>query len=609
MRVRASRDGVTVRAIAGTSAVILAMDLAPAMRAGCLGFSIERTDLDAGGGRQRWLPNLLRFQSDLRPPSTWVTTATAPLQRFRWGDYTVEPGRRYRYRVVARRGETPAQVVARGTVAEKTGKSDSIPGGVMVEVRTEDNRMPGTAVFFNRGAAASKAYIDQFGNSDPEKIPAAKVWLSRGLEEGLLDFIGRAEGADFALHAVIYEFQKPSLLAGLKAAAERGASVEVVYHARKKADARDKKTGEVKEVDHTLGKNEAAIQAAGIGAFCQRRAADPAGAIMHDKYVVLLSGGMPMAVWTGSTNWTDGGIYGQLNVGHAVYDPTVAECYERSFQMLRADPDPAATKQANKAITPVPDPPTRAALSHGITPLFSPQNGLAMLDLYADVCRSAKLLMVSAPFELHQKIMDALKSPADSSVLRFVLADTARSMNGGVQIMNRDPHFAGAIATTLKSPLHDFQNRILEKQENFHHRGIHIHTKVIAADPFGADPVLIMGSANFSENSTDLNDSNVLVFRGDTAIMDIYVTEFMRMFDHYWFRFRLAQSETKAAAHPAAAVPPGGSEPPLAAPTAAAMEDPLKAGLALKDDASWSDPAYVPASREERERLAFIGAV
>jgi len=110
---------VTLRVIAGTHSVLLAMDLAAPARAGCLGFSIERTDLDTGAGKRRWLPNMLTFRSDGRPASTWITTASAPLQKFRWGDYTVEPGRRYGYRVVARTGETQAQVVATGMLAHR----------------------------------------------------------------------------------------------------------------------------------------------------------------------------------------------------------------------------------------------------------------------------------------------------------------------------------------------------------------------------------------------------------------------------------------------------------------------------------------------------------
>jgi hypothetical protein len=135
MRGRASKDGLTVRIIAGTHAVLLAFDLADARRAGCLGFSIERTDV--GTGDRRWLPNSLRFMSDPNPE--WVTTARAPLQKFRWGDYTTEPGRLYRYRVVARYG-TAAEILAQGIVAERPGGFDAIPGGVSLELRTEDCR-------------------------------------------------------------------------------------------------------------------------------------------------------------------------------------------------------------------------------------------------------------------------------------------------------------------------------------------------------------------------------------------------------------------------------------------------------------------------------------
>ena len=74
MRARASKDGLTLRVIAGSSNVLLAMDLEETKRQGCLGFTIERTDLDSG--ERRWLPNMLRFDSDpldaaisRRPPS------------------------------------------------------------------------------------------------------------------------------------------------------------------------------------------------------------------------------------------------------------------------------------------------------------------------------------------------------------------------------------------------------------------------------------------------------------------------------------------------------------------------------------------------------------
>ena len=38
--------------------------------------------------------------------------------------------------------------------------------------------------------------------------------------------------------------------------------------------------------------------------------------IPHNKFIVKLVGGAPPKVWTGSTNFTDSGFFGQTNVGH-----------------------------------------------------------------------------------------------------------------------------------------------------------------------------------------------------------------------------------------------------------------------------------------------------
>jgi hypothetical protein len=568
MRARASKDGLTVRVIAGTHAALLAFDLADERRVGCLGFSIERTDV--GTGDRRWLPNSLRFMSDLNPE--WVTTARAPLQKFRWGDYTTEPGRLYRYRVVARYG-TPAEVLAQGVLAERPGGFDAIPGGVALELRTEDCRNEATSIFFNRGAAASQAYVNKFGDNDPDDIPEALTWLSRGLEEGLVAFIAKADGPDFALHGCIYEFEKPTPIRALIQAQKRGAEVHIVYHARKGGN--------------TADENRHAIESLNVTFPTTPRA--QGSAIMHNKYLVLSrkdAAGVfkPIAVWTGGTNWTEGGIYGQLNVGHAVYDVSVAERYEAGFQVLAQDLSINDTQARNDVITPTPL--NRTALQHGTTPLFSPQNGLGMLDLYADVCRTAKVLMVSAPFALHEKIRNVLQSPTDGA-MRFMLADKEGSYGekGNIDTLNADPGNMAAVAKPFEGiKLADFQKRKLDRDrlmmdEGFHHAGIHIHSKIILADPFGPDPILITGSANFSTNSTVNNDSNVLVFRGDTAVADVYVADFMRMFEHYWFRSR--------------------------------KDEKLEANqiFALKDTDAWSERYFTPGSREQRDRLAFLGLI
>jgi phosphatidylserine/phosphatidylglycerophosphate/cardiolipin synthase-like enzyme len=64
----------------------------------------------------------------------------------------------------------------------------------------------------------------------------------------------------------------------------------------------------------------------------------------------------------------------------------------------------------------------------------------------------------------------------------------------------------------------------------------YIHTKYLLLDPLGDNPVVITGSANFSDASTRRNDENMLVIQGDKSVADIYLGEFMRLFKHFQFR-------------------------------------------------------------------------
>ena len=55
-------------------------------------------------------------------------------------------------------------------------------------------------------------------------------------------------------------------------------------------------------------------------------------------------------------------------------------------------------------------------------------------------------------------------------------------------------------------------------------------------DPLGPDPIVVAGSANFSAASSNQNDENMLVIRGNRRVAQIYLGEFMRLYNHYAFR-------------------------------------------------------------------------
>ena len=64
----------------------------------------------------------------------------------------------------------------------------------------------------------------------------------------------------------------------------------------------------------------------------------------------------------------------------------------------------------------------------------------------------------------------------------------------------------------------------------------YVHYRFMLIDPFGNDPIVVGGSANFSKASTEENDENILVVRGDKRVADIYLGEFMRLYSHHAFR-------------------------------------------------------------------------
>ena len=75
----------------------------------------------------------------------------------------------------------------------------------------------------------------------------------------------------------------------------------------------------------------------------------------------------------------------------------------------------------------------------------------------------------------------------------------------------------------------------------------YLHTKVLLVDPLGASPLVITGSANFSPNSTDLNDENMLVSPDAWTLADVYFTEYARIFQHFYARYWASQLSKSAA--------------------------------------------------------------
>ena len=515
---RLTLKGVSVRAISGTHVVFLAFDLSPAARKGCLGFAIRRHDKTED--EQYWLEGLKTFEGVGDPPGPGlrVSTLLHPMQGFQWADYAAKAGHDYEYEVVPMYG-TP-KALKRGT-------------SVTVAISTEKADVGTHQVHFNRGAVASQEYARRFLNKKPSEIKdgSAHRWLSRGLEEALVSFVGRAKGKGYSLRAAVYEFQWESVLDAFAAAAKRGANVKIIY------DAIPKEKGPAK-------KNTAAIKKAGLTAKCIKR---KRGTLMHNKFIVLVKEGTPVAVWTGSTNITENGIFGHLNVGTTVTVRAVAKRYFENWTFLSNDPTTAELKDWADEHDELPA--ANSAAAAGTKVIFSPHRGLAALEWVGSLARRDSLpIFITLAFGMN-KILQAVYRQNDD-ILRAALLEKPGNGSGmaqgriDIRAIRKRPNVLVAMGNYVQANNFDRWLREIDRiKAEVNVRWV--HTKFLLVDPLGKDPVVVTGSANFSDASTHTNDENMLIVRGDTRVADIYFTEYLRIYSHHAFREALSFKRTK----------------------------------------------------------------
>jgi len=518
---------LTVRAIAGTRVILLALNCLKDQTKDLMGFAIKRA-VAGSSATTNWLKGIKVFKSlDPHPQKGGqYSTYENPIQSFLWSDYTASPDTEYEITVTARYGE-PGNLRDGDTVS--------------FTIRTEKADDGNHGIWFNRGSIASQAFASEFHNAAmTDQIandPANKmtVWLSRGLLEACLGFIDQTPAGD-GLRVCAYEFTYVPVLNSLKKALDRGVDVQIIYH---KTPANDK-----------------AIQAAGLTAkkngtqvlFERTRPKIP-----HNKFIVRLEGNRnPVSVWTGSTNFTPSGFLGQTNVGHLVTDTVTPKKYLAFWQELSGNPQHGPAVINATELTPNPPNliPTGAP-----TPVFSPRTNDDMLDWYAERIEDAKTSVTfTGAFGVAPKILAGLRKQSDA--MRFILleqpptADVRGTQAGdsadvrisyGAVLGQKYEERKGAGGKKKLVPIPNFKlDEWFLEEELARQDGsgfvFFIHTKFLLVDPLSDDPLVCTGSANFSGNSLTSNDENMIQIRGNTRVADIYLTEFDRIFRHFYFR-------------------------------------------------------------------------
>ena len=509
MRNRKTNKGLSVNAVAGSYVVVLGLNITNAMRKGLRGFAIKRTDKIEK--ETYWMSGTKVFES-IEPhpaPGGQFSSLIHPFQSFQWSDYSAKPGYSYTYTIVAMYG-APSALEQRHSVE--------------VSVTTEAIEGAKHTIHFNRGSPATQEYARRFQNRKPEDVgPAAYEWLSRGLVEGIVAFIQRATDAHFALKGAFYEFQWPAVLSELGAAKKRGVKVDVVFD-------------DIKNATGPRKLNEKAIADGRIKSITTPRTN---GTLMHNKFLVLIENGAPQAVLFGSTNLTENGLFGHANCTHVVENPTIAAQYLAFHDKLATDPE---TSRGNTyktwTVDQTPAPP--AKFTNGMAPVYSPRANIDALDWYGELAGGAKdALFMTFAFGMNETFRNVYGK--DDSVLRFGLME--KEWNG----KGKDAQIAAIrklqarsnviIAIGNRIELNNFDQWLEELDRITDHVHVQwVHLKFMLVDPLSDKPIVVTGSANFSDASTRTNDENMLVIKDNTRVADIYLGEYMRLYSHYAFR-------------------------------------------------------------------------
>ena len=294
---------------------------------------------------------------------------------------------------------------------------------------------------------------------------------------------------------------------------------------------------------------------------------------MHNKFMIFskMSGGTrdPQAVLTGSTNWTENGLYRQANVVHVARDAEVAASYLRLFDILAKTA--ASVKDTRTWINA-----NNAFVSSGkIFCGFSPRTGMLDTKEFVTLINGVNRdVLFATAFDLHDDIENALVGQDNDPVLRLGVQNTASGKIGGVNRDRSDSFVASALFGTDADDWFKLRGSAGQKGS------LYIHLKAIVADFTSNAPTVISGSHNLSKGASESNDENYLVIRGDTDLADVYGVEVLRFFDHYRFRHFLKSLAQKK----------------LPAPK----------NFLVADD-SWTDDYFDSGSLHETERLRFIG--
>lgn len=520
---------VVARAYTSPTLVLLAFDYPEGKSdATFLGFSIERRP-GFQNAASSYLPNRIGFHGPNNDGSDEGSDVW-PIQKFYWWDARIDSadrGKAFEYAISPVRGSPDNLVRGAGTT-------------LAVTVPTEVEHGIGT--YFNRAVVSSQAFVREFGhNPTAQKLHDAYVWLGNGMEQVVADFLAQAQKDGCDIEGAIYHLsQSPEGEFIIPAMAAFSNGESLVYHANDDTDA------------------SAIRQLKPAGVEFEKRTKTH---IMHDKFLVAMKDSKARRVVMGSANYTTEGLTQQANLMHTWDSPELAQLYLERKQLIQDDPTVSATAKKAAWSDPI-------VVGDATVRVFFPpepkvpkgQEG-SSIEAVIEAVKSAQKSVVFCLFSpTDMNLLEACFDVVDRQLMMFGLVNTvpetepqpsARGVTDPVKVAiynrNKTPqqleiggHEAFRRGNTPMG--FSWEDSVLGKSGQF---PVFVHHKFVVIDGETKDPTIYTGSANMSANSVFYNDENLLEITKSPRVGQIYLAEFMRLFEHYRARlaFNLRQND------------------------------------------------------------------
>lgn len=321
--------------------------------------------------------------------------------------------------------------------------------------------------------------------------------LDAQLTTHLVDFINATKNT---LDCAIYDLRSQDVLNALASIANSGKQLRIAY------DASGERSGGPIADPKPSGTQQALGNAGLLGYATPVH--ETGRQLMHDKFLVRDG----QFVWTGSANFTDGGLKLQDNNCLIFASPELAKCYTTVFEDVLQGSlhrPPYSTFSCSSVTI------GEATL----TPFFAPHAGEGIEQVIIKALTPAQRVRVLAFLISDPGILGALSRFTDPNAdIRGVydpngMNDVLRYKQPGDPLFwfLKDSRF-------IKAPSRPFNPR---REQDF------MHNKVLIID----DRLVVTGSYNFSENA-EANDENLMLIES-SAVAAVYTSYFDTLYTTY----------------------------------------------------------------------------